>query len=69
MLPARRSGALEHTIELSIEQRETFDRRLPGTLVVADAWLAARGMRQLFSAAFGIGRVICRSGAGFPYWR
>ena len=68
MLPVRLVGALELSMNLSIEQRETLGRWLPTILVIAAVWLLAHGIKRLFWAAFGIGWVIFWSGGRFPFW-
>ena len=60
--------ALEQTMNLSFEQRETLSRWLPTLLAVAAIWLLARGFKRLLWTAFGIGWVIYWSGGRFPLW-
>ncbi len=68
MLPVRRFGALEQTMNLSFQQRETLRRWLPTLLLIAGVWLLTRGIKRLLWAAFGLGWVMLWSGGRLPFW-
>jgi len=54
-------------MNLSIDQRETLSRWLPTILAVAVVWLLARGLKQFFWTAFGIGWVMYWTGGRLPF--
>jgi hypothetical protein len=68
MLRSHHPGALETVMILSVEQRETLHRWLPTILVVAGIWLAARGIKKLFWAVFGLAWAFHWAPGAFRFW-
>jgi len=68
MISGHPVGALELSMNLSIDQRETLNRWLPTLLAVVVVWFVARRIKRFFWAVFGIGLVMFWAGGRLPFW-
>ncbi len=53
-------------MNVTAEQRQTFEKYLPWILVLLAAWLFGRGLKKMFWTLFGLASMLWWTGAW--YW-